>query len=82
VGVEDDRLIETLERSLGVRCDDIKSLTSLTSDTWLLIDDAQLAFKAKIFWKVVVKDFEALGFDRIHVVIAATYDLVSQGTTP
>jgi hypothetical protein len=46
-----------LELSLGVRRDEIKSLTS---DTWILIDDAQLAFEAEIFWKLVVKDFEAL----------------------
>jgi hypothetical protein len=39
-----------------------------------LLDDAQLAFQNKNFWKVVVKDFEAAGrkVNNLHVVIAGT----------
>lgn len=73
-------ILETLEGLLGVSLP--VEVEKLPSDTWILIDDAQLAFKAADFWKVVMKDLEVSRSKRIHVVIAATYDLASQGTTP
>jgi len=51
-------------------------------DTWILIDDAQLAFGAEGFWQVVIKYLENLPQRSLHVVVAATYDLKSHGTTP
>ncbi|CAB9501593.1 expressed unknown protein [Seminavis robusta] len=75
--VDDQGLIDMLVEELGVRCNKIGSLLG---DTWVLIDDAQLAFDAQRFWKIVVKDFSRI--DSVNVVIAATYDLQSQGTTP
>ena len=72
-----------MEWKLGVEHrDGLRSLVTDDHHLWILIDDAQLAFKKESFWKVVVKDFEAIGSKHIHVVIAATYDLASQGTTP
>jgi hypothetical protein len=73
-------ILERLEVLLGVSLPD--EVEELPSDTWILIDDAQLAFKAADFWKVVIKDLEGSRSKRIRVVIAATHDLASQGTTP
>jgi hypothetical protein len=75
--VDDQGLINTLREALGVNCDNIGTLSG---DTWILIDDAQLAFNAERFWKIIVKDFTRI--DSVNVVIATTYDLLSQGTTP
>jgi hypothetical protein len=75
-----DGMLQRLERLVGVRVPD--ELESLSEDTWILIDDAQLAFEAKAFWKVAIKDVEASRSRRIQVVVAATCDLASAGTTP
>ena len=75
--LDDQGLIDMLVEELGVRCNKIGSLLG---DTWILIDDAQLAFDAQRFRKIVVKDFTRI--DSVNVVIAATYDLKCQGPTP
>jgi hypothetical protein len=55
--VDDKGLIATLRKNLDVDCDDIDTLLG---DTWILIDDAQLAVNAERFWKIIVKDFREL----------------------
>ena len=83
-GRDDQNPMTLLEKKLGasLTIEEIRSLITDDHHLWILIDDAQLAFKAESFWKVVMKDFEVVGSRNIHVVIAATYDLSSQGTTP
>jgi hypothetical protein len=66
-----------LRLELGIGCADIELLTS---NTWVLIDDAYLASAAERFWKIAVKDFTRC--DRPNIVIAATYDLMSQSASP
>ena len=73
--------LQALERDLGVRLSCRAEVRNLVGDTWILIDDAQLAFKDEIFWKVIIKDLESMNCG-IRVIIAATYDLASQGSTP
>ena len=53
----------------------------ITNDTWILLDDVQLAYPNENFWNVVMKDFvEAAArhnVNNLHVVIACTYELAS-----
>ena len=88
-GLTDEKLIECLFIEIFGYYEERQSInaltfSSLTADTWILLDDAQLAFQNKNFWKVVVKDLEAAGrkVNNLHVVIAGTYDLASQGSPP
>ena len=74
-------LLKSLMFELGVNA--ISEVRSLDGETWILIDDAQLAFEAHLFWVTILKDLASGIFSsKIRFVIAATYDLASQGSTP
>lgn len=75
-----DGLKARLERLVGVTLPD--EVQFLPGKTWILVDDAQLAHSNEHFWKLILKDLEVSGCKRFHIVIAAAYDLRSQGTTP
>lgn len=88
-GLTDQQLMECSFCAFFGECDARKSIdadafSSLTTDTWVLIDDAQLAHQNKNFWKVVMKDLEAAGrkVKNAHVVVAGMFELASQGSTP
>lgn len=80
-GYDNDGLLGRLADKLGVGSlpDGFEQLSK--QETWILIDDAQLAFQTECFWKVLIKDVET-SQRHIHVVVAATFDLMSQGLTP
>jgi len=81
VSGNNDNLLSRLELEVSHKLTP-QVLNALDRHTWILIDDAQLAFENEAFWKVVIKDIETANSTHIHVVIAATYDLMSQGSTP
>eukprot|EP00529_Nitzschia_sp_RCC80_P012126 CAMPEP_0113462804 /NCGR_PEP_ID=MMETSP0014_2-20120614/12302_1 /TAXON_ID=2857 /ORGANISM="Nitzschia sp." /LENGTH=566 /DNA_ID=CAMNT_0000354721 /DNA_START=90 /DNA_END=1790 /DNA_ORIENTATION=+ /assembly_acc=CAM_ASM_000159 len=78
----DHGLLQELEGHLGVTLSVGADVDTLHGETWILIDDAQLNFDDEKLWKVVIKDLENMESNRIRIIIAATYDLASQGTTP
>lgn len=75
-----DGLLRTLKDLLEVGLDLPYGFEEINRETWILIDDAQLAFQAVGFWQVVIKSLE--NFPNLHVVIAATHDFHHIGTTP
>ena len=80
LSTDSEVLINALQEELGVN---VRNVETLPGDTWILLDDAQLAFDATLFWVAIVKYLGSRHLSkRIHIVIAATYDLANQGSTP
>lgn len=80
-------LLGLLQTKLGVKKSLPDGYSELDKDkkTWILIDDAQLVFhdSCRGFWQAAVKHVENLDSKtNVLVIIAATYDLNSQGSTP
>lgn len=75
-------LFEDLEAELGEPRRNL--LKQTTDDIWIFVDDAQLSFSPEYdsFWNFLMKRLADVENSNVKVVIAATYDLASQGSTP
>ena len=79
-------LLNLLRRQLGIQTNLPEGYAELDPQkrTWILIDDAQLIFgeACRGFWQATIKHLENSSLKNIGIIVAATYELNSQGSTP